>query len=72
MTSSVRKSWLLRSESPLVGTGMEGKVARDSKAVIVAESNGKVASVTAESAGRGALTSVADGPVPSLSPALDT
>jgi DNA-directed RNA polymerase subunit beta len=39
---------LLVNESPLVGTGMEGKVARDSRAVIVAESNGKVASVTAE------------------------
>jgi len=39
---------LLVSESPLVGTGMEGKVARDSRAVIVAESNGKIASVTAE------------------------
>ncbi len=39
---------LLVSEAPLVGTGMEGKVARDSRAVIVAESNGKVASVTAE------------------------
>ena len=39
---------LLVSESPLVGTGMEGKVARDSRAVIVSESNGKIASVTAE------------------------
>jgi DNA-directed RNA polymerase subunit beta len=39
---------LLISESPLVGTGLEGKVARDSKAVVVAEGNGKVASVTAE------------------------
>src|SRR5207249_7392795 len=39
---------LLSSESPIIGTGMEGKVARDSRAVIVAESNGKVASVTAE------------------------
>ncbi len=39
---------LLVSESPLVGTGMEGKVARDSRAVIVAESNGKVASVSAD------------------------
>jgi len=38
---------LLVSESPLVGTGMEGKVARDSKAVILAEADGKVASVTA-------------------------
>src|SRR6186713_452398 len=39
---------LLVSESPLVGTGLEGKVARDSKAVIVAEANGKVASVTSD------------------------
>jgi DNA-directed RNA polymerase subunit beta len=38
---------LLISDSPLVGTGLEGRVARDSKAVIVSESNGKVASVTA-------------------------
>jgi DNA-directed RNA polymerase subunit beta len=39
---------LLISESPLVGTGMEGKVARDSKAVIVAEASGRVASVSAD------------------------
>jgi DNA-directed RNA polymerase subunit beta len=39
---------LIRSESPLVGTGLEGKVARDSKAVIVAEAEGVVSSVTAE------------------------
>ncbi|MBV8224540.1 MAG: DNA-directed RNA polymerase subunit beta [Verrucomicrobia bacterium] len=39
---------LIRSEAPLVGTGLEGKVARDSKAVIVAEGDGVVASVTAE------------------------
>src|SRR5580693_1076878 len=39
---------LLISEAPLVGTGMEGKVARDSKAVVVCEGPGKVASVTAE------------------------
>src|SRR5947209_15303238 len=39
---------LLKSEAPLVGTGMEGKVARDSRAVIVAEGGGKVASVTAD------------------------
>jgi len=38
---------LLVSEAPLVGTGMEGKVARDSKAVIVAEGSGRIASVTA-------------------------
>src|SRR5688500_12997601 len=39
---------LLVSESPVVGTGMEGKVARDSKAVVLAEGSGKVASVTAD------------------------
>ena len=39
---------LIQSESPLVGTGLEGKVARDSKAVIVAEGDGIVASVSAE------------------------
>jgi len=38
---------LLTSESPLVGTGLEARVARDSRAVICSESNGKVASVTA-------------------------
>ena len=37
---------LLVTEAPLVGTGLEGKVARDSRAVIVAEEAGKVASVT--------------------------
>jgi len=39
---------LLCSEAPLVGTGLEGKVARDSRAVIVSEGAGKVASVTAD------------------------
>src|SRR6516162_9744548 len=39
---------LIRSESPLVGTGLEGKVARDSKAVIVAEADGIVTSVVAD------------------------
>jgi DNA-directed RNA polymerase subunit beta len=39
---------LIRSESPLVGTGLEGKVARDSKAVIVAEADGIVSSVVAD------------------------
>ncbi len=39
---------LLVSESPLVGTGLEGKVARDSRAVIVSEGDGIAASVTAE------------------------
>ena len=37
---------LIKTEAPLVGTGMEAKVARDSRAVIVAEGPGKVASVT--------------------------
>ena len=36
---------LLQSEAPLVGTGIEGRVAVDSKTVVVAEGNGKVASV---------------------------
>ena len=33
---------LMITESPLVGTGMEGKVAQDSGAVVIAEENGKV------------------------------
>jgi DNA-directed RNA polymerase subunit beta len=37
---------LLVTESPLVATGLEDRVARDSRAVIVAEEGGKVASVT--------------------------
>ncbi len=39
---------LLVSESPLVGTGMESKVARDSRSVVVAEGDGIVAAATAE------------------------
>jgi DNA-directed RNA polymerase subunit beta len=39
---------LLVSEAPIVGTGIEGKVARDSRAVVVAQGEGKVASVTAD------------------------
>jgi DNA-directed RNA polymerase subunit beta len=38
---------LIQTEAPLIGTGIEGKVARDSKAVVVSEGSGKVASVTA-------------------------
>ncbi len=38
---------LICSDSPYVGTGMEGKVARDSKAVVISETAGKVASVDA-------------------------
>src|SRR5512140_410692 len=37
---------LLTTESPLVATGLEERVARDSRAVIVAEEAGKVASIT--------------------------
>jgi DNA-directed RNA polymerase subunit beta len=37
---------LLVTEAPLVATGLEERVARDSRAVIVAEDAGKVASVT--------------------------
>ena len=40
---------LLVADAPLVGTGMEAKVARDSRSVIVAEGPGVVESVTAES-----------------------
>ncbi|MBB5351861.1 DNA-directed RNA polymerase subunit beta [Haloferula luteola] len=39
---------LLVSESPLVGTGLEGKTARDSRAVVVAEADGIIAAATAE------------------------
>ncbi len=39
---------LLTSEAPVVGTGMEAKVARDSRSVIVAEGPGIVEDVTAE------------------------
>src|SRR5207237_2041836 len=37
---------LLCTEAPLVATGLEERVARDSRAVIIAEEGGKVASVT--------------------------
>jgi DNA-directed RNA polymerase subunit beta len=52
---------LIRSESPLVGTGLEGKVARDSKAVIVAEGDGIVASVNAEQ-----IVTTRDGKLPEM------
>ncbi len=39
---------LMVTESPLVGTGMEAKIARDSGTVVVAEESGKVTSVDAE------------------------
>jgi len=52
---------LIRSEAPLVGTGLEGKVARDSKAVIVAEGDGIVASVNAEQ-----IVTTRDGKLPEM------
>src|SRR3989440_11586265 len=39
---------LIVSEMPLVGTGLEEKVARDSHAVLISTEAGKVASVTAD------------------------
>ena len=39
---------LLQAEAPFVGTGIEERVARDSKIVVVAEENGIVASVDAK------------------------
>jgi len=39
---------LMISESPYVGTGMEAKVARDSRSVVVSEGSGIVAAATAE------------------------
>ena len=40
---------LLRPQAPIVGTGLEEKVARDSRTLIVAERNGVVESVSADS-----------------------
>ena len=39
---------LLRTEAPFVATGLEERVARDSRAVVVAEEAGKVASITGD------------------------
>ncbi len=39
---------LLEAEAPLVGTGMEGKTARDSRAVVVSDASGVVATATAD------------------------
>ena len=39
---------LLKPETPLVGTGIEGKVAKDSRAVILAQQSGEVIRVTAD------------------------
>ncbi len=50
---------LLKAESPLVGTGIEGQLARDSQAVIVSESEGIVALVDAKQ-----IVVTADGKLP--------
>jgi DNA-directed RNA polymerase subunit beta len=50
---------LLVSEAPLVGTGLEGKAARDSRAVVVAEADGIIAAATAE-----IIITTADGKLP--------
>ncbi|MEP2774370.1 MAG: DNA-directed RNA polymerase subunit beta [Luteolibacter sp.] len=50
---------LLVSESPFVGTGLEGKAARDSRAVVVSEADGIVAAATAE-----IIITTADGKLP--------
>jgi DNA-directed RNA polymerase subunit beta len=39
---------LLRPEAPIVGTGMEAKVARDSRALLLAEDDGVVEYVDAD------------------------
>ncbi len=39
---------LLQAEAPFIGTGMEGKAARDSKAVVISDSAGIVACATAD------------------------
>jgi DNA-directed RNA polymerase subunit beta len=51
---------LIRTEAPLVGTGIEGKVARDSCAVLVSEGAGRVASVSANQ-----IVITSDGELPS-------
>jgi DNA-directed RNA polymerase subunit beta len=50
---------LLNTEAPFVATGLEGLVARDSCAVLVAEESGKVASVTGDQ-----IIVTSDGKVP--------
>ena len=50
---------LLVSEAPLVGTGLEAKAARDSRAVVVSEADGIVAAATAE-----IIITTADGKLP--------
>jgi DNA-directed RNA polymerase subunit beta len=58
---------LLVTESPLVATGLEERVARDSRAVIVAEEAGKVASLTGNQ-----IIITADGKLPDSKKKLRT
>ena len=58
---------LLITDSPYVGTGMEAVVARDSRAVVCARANGKVAAVD----GKGVITSK-DGKLPEATAHPDT
>ncbi|MCS7009369.1 MAG: DNA-directed RNA polymerase subunit beta, partial [Chthoniobacterales bacterium] len=58
---------LITSEAPLVGTGVEERVARDSKAVVVAQAPGIVASVTADQ-----IVVTQDGSLPSTTKKLKT
>jgi DNA-directed RNA polymerase subunit beta len=38
---------LLKPEAPYVGTGLESKVARDSRTMVISKTNGKVIKVSA-------------------------
>ncbi len=58
---------LLQPEAPIVGTGMEGRVARDSKILILSDSAGRVASVTAHQ-----IVVTKDGKIPDSKKKLKT
>jgi DNA-directed RNA polymerase subunit beta len=58
---------LLQPEAPIVGTGLEGRVARDSKVLVISDSAGRVASVTAQQ-----IIVTKDGKVPDAKKKLRT
>ena len=58
---------LLQPEAPIVGTGLEGRVARDSKVLVISDSAGRVASVTAQQ-----IIVTRDGKVPDAKKKLRT
>jgi len=58
---------LLHNQAPIVGTGLEARVARDSKAVLVSDSDGIVASVTGSQ-----IVITADGNLPESKKKLKT